>query len=183
MRLFVAVPLPPAAEREVAQVLDRLGGAGWPVRWVRPEGTHITIKFFGEVASDRLGTIAESLDFASAGTRPMAMTLVGAGVFPTVERPRILHLAVEAEPSLELLQDRLERSCEQLGYPPEGRSFRPHVTLGRVREGHRLPPGWQDMIEAIGPGEAFLADRIVLFESELTSDGPRYAIRHEVILA
>ncbi|MBM4187279.1 MAG: RNA 2',3'-cyclic phosphodiesterase [Gemmatimonadetes bacterium] len=183
MRLFVAVPLAASAEGEVAVILDRLREANWPVRWVRPEGIHVTLKFFGEVAPDRLETIAEAIDFAARGTRPIAMTLQGAGVFPSVDRPRVIHLAIDAEPSLELLQDRLERSGEQLGFPPEGRPFRPHVTLGRVREGHRLPPGWQDLVESIGPGDAFLGDRIVLYESELTKDGPRYAVRHQVVLA
>ena len=166
----------------MAKALAHLRTLSWPVRWVRAEGIHVTLKFFGETSADRVEAIAEAMNFAITGTRPIAMTLHGAGVLPNTDKPRVIHLAIDADPSLELLQDRIERAGEQLGFPPEGRAFRPHVTLGRVREGHRLPPGWQSEIERIPPGEAFLADRIVLFDSELTPDGPSYSVRHQVNL-
>ncbi|MFN0178175.1 MAG: RNA 2',3'-cyclic phosphodiesterase [Gemmatimonadales bacterium] len=182
MRLFIAVPLPPGAEAETAEVLRHLRSLDWPVRWIRPEGIHVTLKFFGETSTDRVEAIAEAVDYAVRDTRPITMSLHGAGVFPNTDKPRVIHLGIDADSGLELLQDRLERSTEHLGFPPEGRMFRPHVTLGRVREGHRLPAGWQTELERIPPGEAFLADRVVLFESELTPEGPRYSIRHQVKL-
>ena len=67
------------------------------------------------------------------------MRLATLGAFPTTTRPRILWLGLEAPPALELLQHRLERGGEDIGFPPEGAPFQPHVTLGRMREGHRLP--------------------------------------------
>jgi 2'-5' RNA ligase len=70
-----------------------------------------------------------------------------------------------------------------MGFPPEGRPFRPHITLGRVREGHRLPPGAIDQLENVAPGTAFLADRVVLFESRLTPAGPVYGARVELVLS
>lgn len=182
MRLFVAVPLPEQAGAEVASVLANLRGLGWPVRWIRDEAPHLTLKFFGEVTSDRVDAIAEMLDFATRDMRPVAMTLSGATVFPGPDRPRVLCLGVDAEPGLELLQDRIERGAEPLGFPPEGRPFRPHITLGRVREGHRLPNGWLTALEQIRPGDGFLGDRVVLFVSELGPSGPTYRIRHEVRL-
>jgi 2'-5' RNA ligase len=183
MRLFIAVPLPPAAEREASRALERLRAVGWPVRWVRDGGLHITLKFFGEVTPDRADAIAEMLEFAAINMAPLGMALAGGGALPAWERPRVLHLEVRAGPDLELLQDRLERGGERLGFPPEGRPFRPHITLGRVREGHRLPEGWREELERIGGGEPFLADRVVLFESELSGGGPVYTVRHEVRLA
>jgi 2'-5' RNA ligase len=55
--------------------------------------------------------------------------------------------------------------------------YRPHVTLGRVREGHRLPPGAVESYQVPGERAAFLAEELVLYESVLTSDGPRYQPR------
>ncbi len=182
MRLFIGIPLPAPTQTEVAAILRRLRAREWPVRWVRDKGLHLTIKFFGETTTDRVDAIVEMLNFATEGLHPLTMTLSAGGVFPSVRQPRIIYLGIDPEPSLELLQDRVERGGEQLGYPPEGRPFRPHLTLGRVREGHRLPEGWQADVEGIPAGEAFLADRVVLFESELTPAGPTYAIRHEVVL-
>lgn len=182
MRLFIAVPLPESARAETSAVLQHLRQLEWPVRWVRDEGLHVTVKFFGEVTTDRVDAIVEMLDFATRGTGPMALTLSGAGAFPPSRQPRVIHLGIDAEPGLELLQDRIERGGEQLGFPPEGRTFRPHLTLGRVREGHRLPVGWESELERVPPGSPFLADRIVLFESHLGEGGPSYAVRHEVTL-
>lgn len=182
MRLFIAVPLPESARDETARVLHRLQSHDWPVRWVRDGGIHVTLKFFGETSADRVEAIVEVIEFAVRGMEPMAMSLHGAGVFPSPDKPRVIHLGLDAGADLELLQDRLERGGEQLGYPPEGRMFRPHVTLGRVREGHRLPSGWQTELERVPPGQPFLADRVVLYESELTREGPSYSVRHEVIL-
>lgn len=183
MRLFIALPLPAGPEAEIAAILSSLKAKDWPVRWVRPAGLHLTLKFFGEVTSDRVDAIVEMLAFATAGMRPLTLRLAGGGVLPSPRQPRVLHCPVDADSALELLQDRIERGADRLGFPPEGRPFRPHITLGRVREGHRLPAGWLSDLERVPAGESFLAERVVLFESRITPEGPEYAIRHEVVLA
>ncbi len=177
MRLFVAVPLPPPALEEAGALLRTLRGLEWPVRWVRDDGLHITLKFFGEVTSDRLEAIEEMLQFATAGMGPLELVLSGGGAFPSSRHPRVLRLEVTAGADLELLQDRLERGCEQIGFAPEGRPFRPHITLGRVREGDRLPPGAMRQVETLPTGTPFLADQVVLFESRQTAAGPTYNAR------
>ena len=182
MRLFVAVPMPGVAEEHAGRLLRELSDKDWPVRWVRADGLHLTLKFFGEVTSDRVEPIEELVHYATQGLKPMPMTLRGGGGFPSRRHPRVLRLEVEAGPDVELLQDRLERGGEEIGFPPEGRPFRPHLTLGRVREGHRLPPGAMDYLEALPQGTAFLADRVVLFESTLSKGGPTYTARIEKIL-
>jgi len=182
MRLFVAVPLPDDAQATAAGVLRDFEARGWPVRWVREENLHLTLKFFGEVTSDRLETITEMLSFAVRDTRPLTLAITGGGVFPNPARPRVLRLDLTPVPELELLQDRIERGGERIGFPPEGRPFHPHVTLGRVREGHRLPPGSVRLLEGIAGQPPFVADRVVLFESTLEASGPRYQVRAEFTL-
>jgi RNA 2',3'-cyclic 3'-phosphodiesterase len=181
MRLFAAIPLPEDAHRTVADCLRSLREEGWPVRWVHDEGLHLTLKFFGEVTSGRLDTIVEMLGFCVQQVRPMTLAVRGAGVFPVPSRPRVIKLDVDAPSDLELLQDRIERGGEGIGFPPEGRPFAPHITLGRVREGHRLPPGALDSLDRVAPQPPFVADRLVLFESELTPGGPRYQARAEFL--
>jgi len=174
MRLFAAIPLPAAAQEAVASCLRELRDLGWPVRWVRETGLHLTLKFFGEVSPERLETISEMLGFCVDGMPPVTVAVTHGGVFPHASRPRVIRLDLEAPPELELLQDRIERGGERIGFPPEGRPFHPHVTLGRVREGHRLPADAIARLEAIAPQAPFLADTLVLFESELSAVGPRY---------
>lgn len=182
MRLFAAIPLPGSAHEAAARKLRELRSLDWPVRWVHEEGLHLTLKFFGEVAPDRLETIVEMLGYCVERMMPMTLAVSGAGVFPFPSKPRILRLDVEAGPDLELLQDRIERGGERIGFQPEGRPFHPHVTLGRVREGHRLPPGALELLEAIKPQPAFVADRITLFDSAPGPGGAVYSTRAEFSL-
>ena len=182
MRLFAAVPLPNRAQSAVAACLATLQEEGWPVRWVRQAGLHLTLKFFGEVTPDRLDPIVEMLGFAVRGMGAMTLAVTGAGVFPYPSRPRIIRLDLDAPVDLELLQDRIERGGEGIGFPPEGRPFHPHITLGRIREGHRLPEGAIARLDMIDRQEEFVADRVALFESRLGTGGPLYTARAEFAL-
>lgn len=177
MRLFVAVPLADPARGQILGLLGKLRGAGWPVRWVHDEGLHMTLKFFGEVGGERVDVIAEALRFAAQGAGPLTLELGDLGAFPSRSRPRVLWVGVHAPPALELLQDRIERGCEAIGFPPEGAPFQPHITLGRVREGQRLPPGGLDDHADGFERVPFVAQELVLYESVLTTGGPKYESR------
>ena len=177
MRLFVGIPIVDEARRELVALLGHLRDSGWPVRWVHEEGLHLTLKFYGEVAPERLEVIEESVRFASQGTGPLALRLDHLDAFPSVVRPRVLFVGIEAPAPLELLQDRLERGGEEIGFAPEGTPFRPHVTLGRVREGHRIPAGALDEYGSSHARASFLGNLLVLYESVLTTKGPRYEPR------
>ena len=182
MRLFAAVPLPPPARAAVAGLLGRLRERALPVRWVADEGLHLTLKFFGEVSADRLEVIEEAVRLAGDGVEPLALRLADLGAFPAAARPRVLWVGIQAPPALELLQDRLERRSEAIGFPPEGAPFRPHVTLGRVREGQRCPLA---QVESAGDEYdrvPFLATDLVLYESVAGGRAPRYEPRATVEL-
>ena len=112
MRLFAAVPVPEPARGQILGLLAQLRATGWPVRWVRDEGLHLTLKFFGEVAPERLEVIEEAMRFAAQGTGELPLQLDELGSFPGGSRPRVLWIGFATPPALELLQDRLERGCE-----------------------------------------------------------------------
>ena len=86
MRLFAAVPLPETGRSECAKVLAEARASGWPVRWVKDDLAHITLKFFGEVAPERLVVIAEAVQGAASGAEPMSLRLQSLGAFPTFRR-------------------------------------------------------------------------------------------------
>ena len=129
MRLFAGVPIVDDARRELVALLARLRACDWPVRWVHEEGSHLTLKFYGEVAPERLEVIEESVRFAGQGTGPLALQLGALGAFPSVSRPRVLWVGIEAPPELGLLQERLERnparrSASRRRGRPSGRTSR-----------------------------------------------------------
>ena len=175
MRLFAAVPLPSPARDEVAGLLEHCRHQDLPVRWVGDEGLHLTLKFYGEVSSERLEVIEEAVRHAAEGGEPLPLRLAELGAFPTPSRARVLWVGIEAPPALELLQDRIERHSEAIGFAPEGVPFRPHVTLGRVREGERVRLA---QMEGAGYERVpFLATDVVLFESLRAGGRPKYAPR------
>jgi 2'-5' RNA ligase len=177
MRLFAAVPLPEPARAGVAGLMERLRRRDLPVRWVRDDNLHLTLKFFGEVTPDRLQPIEEAIRVANEGSAPLAMRLDELGAFPNARRPRVLWVGLEAPPALELLQDRLERQCGAIGFEPEGSPFRPHITLGRVHQGRRCP--LRLVVEAGAPVEQipFVATDLVLYESVPGDGGQRHQRR------
>jgi RNA 2',3'-cyclic 3'-phosphodiesterase len=178
MRLFTAIPVAGLVEDALRELVARCRSQDWPVKWVRPEGLHLTVKFLGPVEADRVAAIEAALAEASAGTPRLPFSLRELGAFPGFGRARVIWAGLESEAALELMVDRVERACGALGFPVEGRPFRPHVTLGRVREGRRLPEAAIEALErAQLPAADFLADRLVLFESRPGPGGSTYAAR------
>jgi 2'-5' RNA ligase len=176
MRLFVAVNLPDDVRRGIWTAAERLRRADLPVRWVEPDGIHLTLKFLGEVEQSRREEIEAGLAAAVRGARPFQMPMADFGAFPSVERPRVIWVGCEGVPPLELLQHHLEREMERLGFAVEGRPFRPHLTLGRARK-----DGRPAQFRRLGPllaglsydGET-LVRSVELMESRLGSNGAQY---------
>jgi 2'-5' RNA ligase len=181
VRLFAGIPVPAPARSEITPVLADLQSRGWPVRWVRPEGIHLTLKFFGSVSDAAADGLVPALDAAASGAGPIPLSCAGVGSFPSGRHARVIWMGVEAPGTLELLQDAVERACVPLGFPVEGRPFRPHITLGRVKEGGELPPdAFADLESNIVA--SFLAEHLVLFESHPGKGGSVYTVRHAFTL-
>ena len=182
VRCFAALPISAASREVLGRALKPFLDLGWPVRWVRPDTVHVTLKFFGEIPRERADAIAESLDFAVAGIGPLALSLSSFGAFPENDRVRVLWAGVDAPTALELLQDRVETRSEELGFAGEGIIFRPHVTIGRVREGERLPRAETDRLFATPLSAPFAADRVMLYESTMREGGAEYTALHTAVL-
>jgi 2'-5' RNA ligase len=174
MRLFAAFPVREDARSDLVGKLRRFRAAGLPVRWANDEALHVTVKFLGEVSSDRLPEVRTGIDAAVRDTRLLHFSPGELGAFPTLPRPRVLWAGYEAEPALELLVHRVEQQMVLLGFPGEGRPFRAHVTLGRVRAGARLSPDGLHLFEQEPLRGEFFADRLILYESRLGPGGANH---------
>jgi 2'-5' RNA ligase len=183
VRLFVAVNLPDELRRTIYEATAPLRARDVRVRWVDAAGMHITLKFLGDVPSDRATGIEGALDRAAAGMRAFSLVIAGAGAFPSTDRARVVWVGCEAAPPLELLQHAVEREYAALGYPVEGRPFRPHVTIGRARSDARGGVrGLEARLEEVEIAGEFVVRSVDLMESTLTRTGARYAVRHAVAL-
>ena len=127
MRLFVALSLPDEVRARLATVANGLPGA----RWVAPDNLHLSLRFLGELD----GAQAADVDAALARVRAPAfdMTLSGVGHFGEGRNLRALWVGVAPNPALLHLQDKVEQALVRTGLAPEGRKFKPHVTLARFK--------------------------------------------------
>lgn len=180
MRLFVALNLPPPVREALWTVTAPVRNLSLPVRWVRGEGIHVTLKFLGDVEDRREGELRSALGRAATGAHTLPLVLEGFGVFPDFRRPRVIWAGIAPEPALEILQDRVEREFSPLGFPTEARAFRPHVTLGRATRDARPAAfaGLEAALAALVFTETALVDSVDLMQSTLQSGGAVYHVRH-----
>jgi RNA 2',3'-cyclic 3'-phosphodiesterase len=176
VRVFVALELPSAVKEAAAAIQRELMESGAAIGWVRGEGMHLTLKFFGEVSPDRLPEIETALAAAAEGTGSVEIKVRGLGAFPNPRSPRVIWAGIHpSDDRLARLQERIDQAVAPLGFPPEKREFRPHLTLGRIKS----PRGLDGVMKAMAARHDFSAgectlDRLHLFQSELKPGGAVY---------
>jgi 2'-5' RNA ligase len=177
IRAFLALDPPEEILREIGQIQDRLRkGIHGDLRWVRPEGIHLTLKFFGDISESMVVNISAVAGQAAAAVGPFELAIGGTGVFPDPSRPRVVWLGMNGEVArLVTFQQGLERALGEIGFPPEERPFRPHLTLGRIKS----PKGLTGLAEALEKEKmvtvgSFTAFGLSLFQSDLTPRGAVY---------
>jgi len=152
---------------------------GGSVRWVRPEGIHLTLKFMGDIQAEMAERILVALPPAAAQFPPFELSISGLGVFPNPRRPRVLWTGVHGDlETLAALQLAVDDAVGKLGLPKEQRSFNPHLTLGRVKRD--VPEGLLRKIgEIVADGEfpgapPWTADTVNLMRTELGPGGSKH---------
>ncbi|MEP6495164.1 MAG: RNA 2',3'-cyclic phosphodiesterase [bacterium] len=176
MRLFLAINLPNDVRSAIAAATAALRECVPELGWV-PEGKlHLTLKFLGEQPSERASDISAEIASVAGRHRELNMSLEGIGAFPNFRRARVVWMGVEQDPRLELLHHDVEMACERLGFDVEGRPFRPHVTLARVK--HRLETERLRPFVRQAKRTDYTTDVVVqsidLMRSELSSTGSAY---------
>lgn len=171
LRLFLAVDVPEAAVLDVTSAIEPWRAAFPNVRWVPPENWHITLKFLGATAADRVPWVEETVGGIVSTHRRVTVDVEGLGAFPSVERARVLWAGVDdAESGLDALVTDLETGLAPV-FRKEMRRFHPHLTVARSEPPVHLPPGFADTPLATEP---FSIERVVLYRSRLEGGATRY---------
>lgn len=175
MRAFIAIEIPPEVKAALADCRAALSKLPAEASWTRPGNVHLTLKFLGEVPETSQEKIANAMREAAAVAGGFRLELDKLGAFPNLRRPRVLWAGLRGEvEAAKGLQARLEKTLEGIGFPPEGRSWAPHLTLARLRSVGDAR-AWAAAVEAQRlPPLGFEVARIVLFRSELLPSGARY---------
>jgi 2'-5' RNA ligase len=168
-RLFSAIEIP----RSVAERLTVLRAGLTGARWVDPENYHLTLRFIGDVD----GATAQDLTAALGEivAMPFELEVSGLGSFGG-GRPRAIFAGIAPSQGLEVLQRANERAAREAGLPPEGRNYKPHVTLARLKGARaEAVAAYLERQGDIGP-EPFTVSRFVLYSSRNSVGGGPYVV-------
>ena len=176
MRLFIAIDLGEEVRDAVSSQLAKLKPLAPNAKWVRVEGMHVTLAFLGHIDEDRVPQVKVIAEEVASRHGPVSFSVEGIGGFGSSARPRVLWLGMTGDTAaLAALKSDLEERLTPLGYEPEKRPFKPHLTLARAR----LPSGDPALARCIRSCRASSfggarVDRITLFRSDLSPKGARY---------
>jgi RNA 2',3'-cyclic 3'-phosphodiesterase len=176
IRAFVAFPLPESIMIRISDIQERLKSYRLPVRWVKPENVHLTLKFLGEISLNTINGIGEVLEDTVREYAPLMFFIKGLGVFPNIRKPRVLWTGIAGDiKSLAEIQANLETNLEKKGFAKENKPFKSHLTLGRIKS-DIYPENLFDIFRSFSDftSEPFEAKELVLYKSELKPSGASY---------
>ncbi len=184
MRIFISVELPDEVKKNIAELVNELKDTGAGVKWVEAKNLHITLKFLGWVDDRKIDNLAELTTKAVSGIGSFKARFEGLGTFPEGKKPRVVWVGtVEGGDKLCDLAKNLEDILSKAGFRSEEREFRPHVTVGRVKEKKGVDKLKEKIQSLKDPkfGEA-IVDHVYIMKSTLTPSGPIYEIINPVPL-
>lgn len=117
----------------LSEFQQELKKCGSDVRWVKPQGIHLTLKFLGTTDDNDADRITTAIEGTSKNYSCFDLQIRGAGVFPNIKNPRVLWTGVSENEILSGLQKGIEDAMTPLGFEKENRKYSPHLTLGRFR--------------------------------------------------
>jgi len=176
-RLFCAVELPRDVRARIQQHIECLREQvpDAAASWSRVENIHLTLKFFGNVGVDRIPKISTVASRTVEQFPKFEIEVGNTGVFPRPSRPQVLWIGVN-DPSGKLsgLQQKLEAECAAAGFEKEDRTYRPHLTIARLRKLAAARRLADTHLKMDFPTLTVAINELIVFRSELSSKGSRY---------
>ena len=174
-RMFVALVPPEPVRDDLATFLEPRSEHPW----IDPEQWHITLAFMPAVPDLALDALIDGLESVRDRRTPMRLRLSGGGAFPEAWAAKVLWMGLTGDVAeLGRLSTNVRNSAQHAGAPPEGRTFRPHLTVSRLRRVQEQSR-WVQVLDTYEVPE-WVADEVTLFASHL-GEGPHGRPRHETV--
>ena len=190
-RTFIALELDEALQRFLSEIISQISQTLPDLRWVDPQGIHLTLAFLGELSDEQVGEAIRASEEAAQKATPFAYRLKGLGIFGSPQQPRVIWMGVEALPSgkvqgspLQQVHRLLSKELELRGFEVEKRPFSPHLTLARIKQ--PLTPDAQQRLQRLlhsklaGTSSAnYEVNALCVMKSELSRAGAKYTCLQE----
>jgi 2'-5' RNA ligase len=179
-RCFIAVEIP--ADESIQKLFSDSQQALAPFRinWVKISNIHLTLRFLGNCTPTQIESINHFLPDICQNSSPQTLSIKGIGVFPSTHQPTVLWAGLQISKGLFDIQEQIEENVQKTGFLADNKAFRPHLTLGRIKE----PPNEQRLNELIEKYQdqlitSLLINKIQFMESRLFPGGPEYSVLGE----
>ena len=179
IRAFIAVEIAPDTITRIGAVIERLKPRSAAIRWIGTGNFHLTLKFLGNIDESQIEPIGAALFDALHPFPRLTINAKGLGVFPNPKRPRVVWVGLVGS-QLVSLQAKVESALTPLGFAPEEKTFTPHLTIGRWRQGERADrTAKQTLDQELGKWSDYEfgqspIDEVILFQSDLKPAGAIY---------
>jgi len=177
IRAFLAIEPPEDILNEISRLQEKLKREiSGRLSWTRPQGQHLTLKFFGDISKEDIHSISTAVQKRTVAEQKLNLKIEKLGVFPDVKRPRVLWCGVTGDVErLIHLQKKFDGDFAAIGFPAEDRSFKAHLTLARIKDPRDIT-GMSEALKKHDSFEAgeFTADKLFLFQSNLSPQGAVY---------
>jgi len=166
IRTFVGIDFDRTLKEEIYELQQRFRHYAVKGRWKHIDNFHLTLKFLGEIHLFQKAQVDDAIRNICAGRKPFQLEISEVGIFNGKDSIRVLWLGLGGDlQELYALQKEIDGALASIGFPPEGRRFRPHITIGQDIV---LKQGFDRVQEAIGKPDFKLikVNRLFLFKSE-----------------
>lgn len=184
LRLFVAIYPDDEIRNKILSYQAFWAKQLQQVRWTRFDDLHLTLAFMAEFPANRVEQLSAAIHSCTSQNPVMSLQFDGVLGLPSKRSPRIIGLSIaDKSERLRLMQSAILTAVEQAGGRPDRKPFRPHITIGRIKEqnmGLDTPALDSLLNEHIGnrnslKGDQWLAASVEIIQSNLHSTGPRYS--------
>lgn len=175
VRCFISIEPTDKIKKRLKPEIDRLTATAPLVKWVSADNLHLTLRFLGDTDESLIPNIGRSMLKTIESHRRLHIKVKGLGAFPNLKNPHIAWIGMENSTQLDALQKDIESAVRLLGFAPDDKLFKPHLTIARIRS----PQGITELVKELSAGKdedfgIMEVDSVCLMKSELSPSGPKY---------
>jgi len=180
MRIFIAVDLPKEVKNYLYDLQKELQVEKKynKINWIAKKNLHLTLRFLGDITKEELSKVEEELE--RIRLNKFEAILKGTGIFPNEIIPRIVWVGLEPKEGIQKLQHKVDELT--LGIGKAEQEFSAHITLGRIKKLEKKKELLEKIKELKIKELKWKIEKITIFESVLSKEGPKYKIIKEIVL-